>query len=105
MKKTMFAIAAIAVASSAAHAEVNVGNPMAMTGPIPDLVAPIAQAVDLAAKHINDQGGMFGGGEAYNIIRADSACDPTAAVDAVTKLINIAAWLSSALLWCDYRPG
>jgi branched-chain amino acid transport system substrate-binding protein len=89
MKKTMFAVAAIAVASSAAHAEVNVGNPMAMTGPIPDLVAPIAQAVDLAAKHINDQGGMFGGGEAYNIIRADSACDPTAAVDAVTKLINV----------------
>jgi branched-chain amino acid transport system substrate-binding protein len=70
-------------------ADVNIGNPMAMTGPIPDLNAPIAEAVDLAATHVNAQGGMFADGESYNIIRADSACDPTAAVDAVTKLINV----------------
>ena len=70
-------------------AEVSVGNPMALTGPIPDLVAPMAQAVDLAAANVNAQGGMFAGGESYKIIRADSACDPLAAVDAVTKLINV----------------
>jgi|TARA_B110000971_G_scaffold219367_1_gene260331 branched-chain amino acid transport system substrate-binding protein len=70
-------------------AEVSVGNPMALTGPIPDLVAPMAQAVDLAAANVNAQGGMFAGGESYKIIRADSACDPVAAVDAVTKLINV----------------
>jgi branched-chain amino acid transport system substrate-binding protein len=62
---------------------------MALTGPIPDLVAPMAQAVDLAAANVNAQGGMFAGGESYKIIRADSACDPVAAVDAVTKLINV----------------
>lgn len=90
MKKTLLASSAAAVLmSSTAYADVNIGNPLAMTGPIPDLVAPMAQAVDLAAKHINDQGGMFAGGEAFNIIRADSACDPVAAVDAVTKLINV----------------
>ncbi len=89
MRNLLLANTALAMIATSAMADVNVGNPMAMTGPIPDLVAPIAAAVDLAAKHINAQGGMFAGGEAYNIIRADSACDPTAAVDAVTKLINV----------------
>ena len=56
MKKTIYScIAALAVVG-AANADVKVGNPMAMTGPIPDLVAPMAVAVDLAEKHINDQG-------------------------------------------------
>lgn len=88
MKKTLLATTAALLATSAV-AEVKIGNPMAMTGPIPDLVAPMAQAVDLAAQHVNDQGGMFAAGEAYNVIRADSGCDPTAAIDAVTKLINV----------------
>ncbi|MCW1949787.1 MAG: ABC transporter substrate-binding protein [Octadecabacter sp.] len=88
MKNTLMATAATLFATSAL-ADVNIGNPMAMTGPIPDLNAPIAAAVDLAAANVNAQGGMFAGGEAFNIIRADSACDPVAAVDAVTKLINV----------------
>ena len=89
MKRTIFTTAAAMLCSTAIMADVNVGNPMALTGPIPDLVAPMAQAIDLAAAHVNAQGGMFAAGEAYNIIRADSACDPVAAVDAVTKLINV----------------
>jgi len=89
MKKTLLATSALVMAASVATADVNIGNPMAMTGPIPDLVAPMALAVDLAATHINEQGGMFADGQKFNVIRADSACDPTAAVDAVTKLINV----------------
>ena len=89
MKKTLITTTAAMLATTAAFADVNVGNPMALTGPIPDLVAPMAQAVDLAASHVNAQGGMFADGQSYNIIRADSACDPVAAVDAVTKLINV----------------
>ena len=88
MRKLLLAAAAAAIATSAS-AQVKIGNPMAVTGPIPDLVKPMAAAVDLAAKHINDQGGMFADGQALEIVRADSACDPTAAVDAVTKLINV----------------
>ena len=88
MKNTLFATTAILLAGSA-MADVTIGNPMAMTGPIPDLNAPIAAAVDLAAANVNAQGGMFADGEAFEVIRADSACDPTAAVDAVTKLINV----------------
>ncbi len=89
MKNVLFGASALAMITSGAFADVTIGNPMAMTGPIPDLNAPIAAAVDLAAKSVNEQGGMFKSGEMLNIIRADSACDPTAAVDAVTKLINV----------------
>ncbi len=89
MKKYLIAQTALMMTSAVAVADVNIGNPMAVTGPIPDLVAPMSAAVDLAAAHVNDQGGLFADGEAYNIVRADSACDPTAAVDAVTKLINV----------------
>lgn len=92
MRKLLLAAAAAAIAtgaSSGVWAQVKVGNPMAVTGPIPDLVKPISAAVDLAAKHINEQGGMFADGQALEVVRADSACDPTAAVDAVTKLINV----------------
>lgn len=88
MKNLLMATAAT-FAATTAMADVNIGNPMAMTGPIPDLNAPIAAAVDLAAANVNDQGGMFADGQAFNIIRADSACDPVAAIDAVTKLINV----------------
>ena len=82
-------VAAALMVVGSAQAQVKVGNPMAVTGPIPDLVAPMVKAVDLAAKHINEQGGMFADGQAFEIVRADSACDPVAAVDAVTKLINV----------------
>lgn len=89
MKKILMASTVTALCSTVAVADVNIGNPMGLTGPIPDLVVPMAAAVDLAAKNINAQGGMFKDGETLNIMRADSACDPVAAVDAVTKLINV----------------
>lgn len=96
MKKVIISSIAALAMSTAAVADVTVGNPMGLTGPIPDLVAPMAKAVDLAAKHVNEQGGLFAGGEKYVIARADSACDPVAAVDAVTKLVNIS--LVSAII-------
>ena len=76
---------ALCLMTTSAQADVVVGNPMAQTGPIPDLVAPMVQAVDLAAEHINAQGGMFAAGENFTIARADSQCDPVAAVDAVEE--------------------
>ncbi len=96
MRKIVISSIAALAMSTTAFAEVKVGNPMALTGPIPDLVAPMAKAVDLAAKNVNDQGGLFAGGEKYTVVRADSGCDPVAAVDAVTKLINIS--LVSAII-------
>ena len=89
MKKIILTGIASAALAVSASAEVKVGNPMAVTGPIPDLVAPMLLAVDLAEKHVNEQGGLFADGQKYTIVRADSGCDPTAAVDAVTKLVNV----------------
>ena len=79
----------LCIMATTSQADVVVGNPMAQTGPIPDLVAPMVKAVDMAAEHINAQGGMFAAGEKFTIARADSQCDPVAAVDAVTKLVNV----------------
>ena len=89
MKKTILTGIATAALAFSASAEVKVGNPMAVTGPIPDLVAPMLLGVDLAEQHVNEQGGLFADGQKYTIVRADSGCDPTAAVDAVTKLVNV----------------
>ncbi len=91
MKNIILSSLAALAMTTASYADVTIGNPMALTGPIPDLVAPMAKAVDLAAKNVNEQGGLFAGGEKYIIERADSACDPVAAVDAVTKLINVSS--------------
>ena len=89
MKKRIVAGLACYMIATAAQADVVIGNPMAVTGPIPDLVAPMLPAVDLAAKHVNEQGGLFASGEKLVIARVDSQCDPAAAVDAVTKLVNV----------------
>ena len=86
--KTLLLVSAAAVATaSVASAQVKIGNPMAVTGPIPDLVAPMVDGVNLAVAHVNEQGGVLG--QEYVMIGADSGCDPAAAVDAVTKLVNV----------------
>ena len=89
MKKRIVAGLACYMIATTTQADVVIGNPMAVTGPIPDLVAPMLPAVDLAAKHVNEQGGLFASGEKLVIARVDSQCDPVAAVDAVTKLVNV----------------
>ena len=45
-------------------------------------------ARDFAATHVNDQGGLLGG-DTYQLVRGDAQCDPKAAVDAGTKLVNV----------------
>jgi branched-chain amino acid transport system substrate-binding protein len=75
--------------ANAGFSDVKVGNPMAVTGPIPELVKPMTAAVDLAVDHVNSQGGLFSDGQKYVSVRVDSGCDPVAAVDAVTKLVNV----------------
>ena len=50
MKKQLAAGLACYMLATTAQADVVIGNPMAVTGPIPDLVAPMVAAVDLAEK-------------------------------------------------------
>ena len=69
-------------------ADVKVGSAGGITGPIAELVVAIMNARDFAATHVNEQGGLLGG-DTYQLVRGDSQCDPKAAVDAGTKLVNV----------------
>ena len=91
MKKLISSVAILFGLSTVTVADVKIGNPMARTGPIPELVKPMSAAVDLAVEHVNDQGGLFSDGQKYIAVKVDSACDPVAAVDAVTLAVSNAA--------------
>jgi branched-chain amino acid transport system substrate-binding protein len=83
---TVAALAALAAAPAMAG-EIKVGSVAGVTGPIAELVAPIVGGRNLAAKHINAQGGLLGG-DTLVLMLADSQCDPKAGVDAGNKVIN-----------------
>ncbi len=85
---TMAASAFALMAGSAQAADINVGSVAGVTGPIAELVAPIVAGRNLAAEHVNSQGGLLGG-DSYNLILADSQCDPKAGVDAGGKVVNV----------------
>ena len=74
--------------TAAIAADVKVGTAAGVTGPIANLVPPILAGRNLAATHVNDQGGILGGGT-YELVQGDSQCDGKAAVDAGTKLVNV----------------
>ena len=81
--------ALLAVGGTAAMAaDVKVGSAAGITGPIEGLVPPILAGRDLAAAHVNEQGGILGGSN-YVLVPGDSQCNPKAAVDAGTKLVNV----------------
>jgi branched-chain amino acid transport system substrate-binding protein len=82
------ATAALSLSAGVFAGEINVGSVAGVTGPIAELVAPIVAGRNLAAEHVNDQGGLLGG-DSLNMILADSACDPKAGVDAGGKVVNV----------------
>ena len=85
---TMAASALALMAGTAQAADINVGSVAGVTGPIAELVAPIVAGRNLAAEHVNAQGGLLEG-DNYNLILADSQCDPKAGVDAGGKVVNV----------------
>ena len=88
--KLLAASAALLAAGGTASmaADVKVGSAAGITGPIEGLVPPILAGRDLAATHVNEQGGILGGNR-YVLVPGDSQCNPKAAVDAGTKLVNV----------------
>lgn len=90
MKKMLIAAAAgtFAMHTAAAADDITVGSAAAVTGPIAELVVDIVAARNLAASHVNEQGGLLDG-DTYRLVPGDSQCDPKAAVDTGTKLVNI----------------
>jgi len=89
IKRLSLAASAIALMAGSAQAEdINVGSVAGVTGPIAELVAPIVAGRNLAAEHVNGQGGLLDG-DNYNLILSDSQCDPKAGVDAGGKVVNV----------------
>jgi branched-chain amino acid transport system substrate-binding protein len=84
---TVAALAALAAAPALAG-EIKVGSVAGVTGPIAELVAPIVGGRNLAAEHINAQGGLLAG-DTLVLMLADSQCDPKAGVDAGNKVVNV----------------
>jgi branched-chain amino acid transport system substrate-binding protein len=75
-------------AGGAFAAEIKVGSVGAVTGPVAEVVDGIVAARNLAAQHVNEQGGLLDG-DTYSLVLGDSQCDPKAAVDAANKVVNV----------------
>lgn len=82
------AFAACLVAPAAIAAEIKVGAAGGFTGPVAEIAASVQGARDLAARQVNEQGGLLNG-DTLRLVTADSACDAKAAVDAGNKLVHV----------------
>ncbi|MFW6076270.1 MAG: ABC transporter substrate-binding protein [Hyphomicrobiales bacterium] len=81
-------LAAVVAAPVGASADVQIGFLGGFTGPIESLTPPIFEAAQLAATHVNEQGGLLDG-EQIEMPSADTGCvDSTMAVNGADRLIN-----------------
>jgi branched-chain amino acid transport system substrate-binding protein len=90
IKRYFFAIAVMIalIGSGPAAADVKVGFLAGFTGPLKSLAPGMYKGAKLAAKHVNDQGGILDGQQMI-MPSGDSTCsDVTAAVDAATHLVE-----------------
>ena len=82
------AVAAVVAGAGAASADVKIGFLGGFTGPIESLTPPIFDAAQLAATHVNEQGGLQDG-EQIEMPSADTGCiDSTMAVNGADRLVN-----------------
>lgn len=89
LKSLALAASTLALAAASVQAgEIKVGSAGGVTGPIAELVGPIMAGRNLAAQHVNENGGLLSG-DTMTMVVGDSACDPKAAVDTGNKLVNV----------------
>ncbi|MCB2057405.1 MAG: ABC transporter substrate-binding protein [Novosphingobium sp.] len=69
-----------------ANAQIRVGAPFALTGPVGELAREMRKGAELAMAQVNEQGGLLA--SRYQLLFADTACDPGRAVSAVRALIE-----------------
>jgi branched-chain amino acid transport system substrate-binding protein len=84
--KPIALLAAMLIAISPARAEVLIGDPGPLTGPVSWAGEQAGMGIQLAVADINAEGGVFG--EQIRVISIDDACDPEQAVAAARKLIS-----------------
>jgi len=79
-----------------AHADIVVGAPFALSGPISEFAKGMRQAAEVAMNHVNQQGGVLN--KTYRLEFVDTACDPDKAADAVRNFVenpNVVALVGS----------
>lgn len=81
--------AVLALWVKVAQADIVVGAPFALTGSVADMAKVMRQGVELAAQHVNKQGGVLG--DTYRLAFIDTGCDPDRGVVAVRQLIQSGA--------------
>lgn len=69
-----------------AHADIVIGAPFALSGPISEFAKGMRQAAEVAMNQVNQQGGVLG--KTYRLDFVDTACNPDKAADAVRTLIE-----------------
>ncbi len=84
--KTCWVAAALAVMATTAGADITVGAPFALTGPVAEQVKAMRQGAELAVQQVNSQGGVLG--TSYRLNFADTACDADKGVEAVRQLVQ-----------------
>ena len=100
MKTKFFALAAgmmaaTALASVPAQADVKIGLIGGVSGPIAAMAPAMIDAAQLAVQQVNEQGGI-GDGEKLVGVVGDSACNPQNGTDAATKAVNIEGVIGTA---------
>lgn len=78
---------ALSLAAGAAQAEMKIGALVPLTGDLQSYGETSLQGIKLAAKQINEQGGVLGGEATVAI--GDTQTTPQVGVDAAQKLVNI----------------
>jgi len=81
-------MAATALASVPAKADVKIGLLGGISGPIAAMAPAMIDSAQLAIQQVNEQGGI-GSGEKLVGVVGDSACNPQNGTDAATKAVNI----------------
>jgi branched-chain amino acid transport system substrate-binding protein len=84
--KPIALLAAMLIAISPARAEVLIGDPGPLTGPVSWAGEQAGMGIQLAVADINAEGRVLG--EQIRVISIDDACDPEQAVAAARKLIS-----------------
>src|SRR5919112_1768596 len=84
---TLAAAALLGTSTMAIAADTKIGILMDLTGPIASFMPPLQNAVNLAIKHINDQGGLLDGKAVP--VYGDTTGAAQSAVDAAGKLVNV----------------
>lgn len=82
-------VAVAALSGPALAEDVKFGFLGGLTGPIESLTPPIVDGAQLAARHVNEQGGLMGGDNLVFVVADTTCADATKAADAADRLVNV----------------